>query len=405
MHHEKAAPRGGQPYTVACVFGTRPEAIKMAPVISALRTHPEWFRTQVIVTAQHRDMLDQVLTTMDITPDYDLDIMTAGQSLSDITVRVLQGLDPIFAEDPPAMVLVHGDTTTTFTAALAAFYRRIPVGHVEAGLRTGNPYRPFPEEMNRRLTGVLTQLHFAPTDLARRRLLAENVPESSIFVTGNTVIDALLQTVDTDYEFHDPFLRQLDFQRHRVIVVTTHRRENWGAPLTEVYKALRTIVERFDDVVLVFPVHRNPIVREPAAAAFAGLERAYLFDPPPYEEFVNLMARCHFILTDSGGIQEEAPALGKPVLVLRDATERPETLASGALRLVGTDGGRIVEEASRLLADEDAYTRMARPSSPVGDGRAGERIAHILMHHFGLRSDLPDPFRAPKGAPVASPST
>ena len=301
------------------------------------------------------------------------------------------------------MVLVHGDTTTTFTAALAAFYRQIPVGHVEAGLRTGNPYRPFPEEMNRRLTGALTQLHFAPTDLARRRLLAENVPESTIFVTGNTVIDALLQTVDPNYRFRDPFLRQLDFQRHRVIVVTTHRRENWGEPLTEVYRALRSIVERFEDVILVFPVHRNPIVREPASREFAGLDRAYLFDPPPYEEFVNLMARCHFILTDSGGIQEEAPALGKPVLVLRDATERPETLASGALRLVGTDGRRIVEEATRLLHDEAAYARMARPSSPVGDGKAGERIAHILMHHFGLRSDLPEPFHAPEGAPVTLP--
>lgn len=392
----------GPPYSVMCVFGTRPEAIKMAPVIAALRARPDAFRAVVTVTAQHRDMLDQVMNTFGIQADYDLNIMAERQSLTDVTVRALEGLSPVLEREKPHMVLVHGDTTTTFAASLAAFYRHVPVGHVEAGLRTGNPHRPFPEEMNRRLTAALTSCHFAPTALARDNLLAENVPADAVFVTGNTVIDALLQTVRPDYRFRDPALQSLDFTARRVVVITTHRRENLGGPLRDVYRALRDVVERFSDVAVVFPVHRNPAVRETVAQELAGVPRVVLIDPPPYEEFANLMARSYMILTDSGGIQEEAPALGKPVLVLRDATERPETLASGCLTLVGTDRDRIVAEASRLLGDAGAYAAAARPSSPVGDGRAAERIVEALMYRFGLRQHPPEEF-SPAYDPVPAP--
>ena len=363
---------------VMVVFGTRPEAIKMAPVVKALRARPERFTAQVVVTGQHREMLDQVLDFFQLTPDHDLGIMRHGQSLTDITCRVLMGLEGIIAEERPDVVLVHGDTTTTFAASLAAFYQRVPVGHVEAGLRSHDPYNPFPEEMNRKLTGALAALHFAPTQGAAENLQREGVPDSRIFLTGNTVIDALLGTVREDYVFQDPVLRSLNFNEERVILLTTHRRENWGQPMERIFAAVRELVASFPDIRVVFPVHKNPRIREAAGRAFEGLSRVDLVEPPAYEEFANLMARVFLLLTDSGGLQEEAPSLAKPVLVLRDTTERPEGIEAGTALLVGTDTRRIVEEAARLLIDPAAYGKMAEAPNPYGDGRAAQRIADIL---------------------------
>ncbi len=363
---------------VMVVFGTRPEAIKMAPVVKALRARPDRFTVRVAVTGQHREMLDQVLDFFQLTPDYDLGIMRHGQSLSDITCRVLKGLEGIIGEEKPEIVLVHGDTTTTFAGSLAAFYQRVSVGHVEAGLRSHDPYNPFPEEMNRRLTGALAALHFAPTDRAAENLRREGVPDSRIFVTGNTVIDALLGAVSEDYVFQDPVLKDLNFQDERVILLTTHRRENWGQPMERIFSAVRQLVASFPDVRVIFPVHKNPRIREAAGRAFAGLSRVNLIEPPGYEEFANLMARVYLLLTDSGGLQEEAPSLGKPVLVLRETTERPEGIEAGTNLLVGTDPQRIAAETTRLLTDKEAYRKMAEAPNPFGDGRAAERIADIL---------------------------
>jgi UDP-N-acetylglucosamine 2-epimerase (non-hydrolysing) len=380
---------------VLVVFGTRPEAIKMAPVVKALEREADRFLCRVAVTAQHREMLDQVLELFDIRPAYDLDIMRAGQTLFDITERALSGLGRILEVEAPDLVLVHGDTTTTFTAALAAFYLQIPVGHVEAGLRTHNKYAPFPEEMNRHLTAVLADLHFAPTPRARANLLAEGVPAERIFVTGNTVIDALLATVRPDFAFTDPVLRNIDFASHRILLVTTHRRENWGAPLREVYRALREIVLAYPDVVVVFPVHRNPVVRNVVLAELGDLPRVHLTEPLDYLPFANLMARCHLVLTDSGGLQEEAPALGKPVLVLRDTTERPEALEAGTVELVGTCRERVLAATRRLLDDPAAYRRMAEAVNPYGDGRAAVRIVAALAYRFGLAAEPPEEFVPP----------
>jgi UDP-N-acetylglucosamine 2-epimerase (non-hydrolysing) len=376
---------------IMTVFGTRPEAIKMAPVVLELAKHPDKITPLVAVTAQHREMLDQVLHLFRITPDYDLDIMSEGQTLFDITCRAMQGLNRVLTKERPDLVLVHGDTTTTFAGALAAFYHQIAVGHVEAGLRTHNKYSPFPEEMNRRLTGALGDLHFAPTAQARDNLLAEAVAAASVFVTGNTVIDALLATVQADYAFTTPPLSELP-RDCRLILVTTHRRENLGEPLRHVYQALRDIVAAFADVVVVFPVHKNPRVREVVAAELGGLDRMHLIDPLDYQPFANLLARSHLVLTDSGGIQEEAPALGKPVLVLRDTTERPEAITAGTVKLVGTDREWVYRETSRLLADAREYDRMANACNPYGDGLAARRIVQFILWKYGLSPVRPEPY-------------
>ncbi|WP_338824307.1 UDP-N-acetylglucosamine 2-epimerase [Moorella humiferrea] len=380
------------PVKVLTVFGTRPEAIKMAPVVKELNRYPEEFSCQVAVTAQHREMLDQVLRLFRIRPAYDLDIMRPRQSLEEITTRALNGLAGVLEESRPDIVLVHGDTTTTFVAALAAFYRQVPVGHVEAGLRTGDRYAPFPEEMNRRLAGVLADIHFAPTATARDNLLREGVAAERIYVTGNTVIDALKATVRPEYTFTDPRLKELDMTRLRLVLVTAHRRENWGEPMREIFTALAELVRRHNDIAVVFPVHYNPRVRELAGEILGEQERIYLIDPLDYEPFVNLMARSYLVLTDSGGLQEEAPALGKPVLVLREVTERPEAVAAGTVRLVGTSYHAILAAAEELLTDHRAYQRMAHAVNPYGDGQASRRIRGALRHYFGLSVARPQDF-------------
>lgn len=377
---------------VMTVFGTRPEAIKMAPIVLELQKHPETIEPVVAVTAQHREMLDQVLNLFHIKPDHDLNIMAAGQTLFDITTRAMMGLDKVLTEEKPDIVLVHGDTTTTFAGALAAYYHQTAVGHVEAGLRTHNKYSPFPEEMNRRLTGCIADLNFAPTGTSEANLLAENVPPESIFVTGNTVIDALHHTVRDDFEFKDASLQDVDFAHKRIILVTTHRRENLGEPMRHVYKALKQLTEEFDDVEIVFPVHKNPKVREVVNEELGGLEKVHLIDPLDYEPFANLMHRAYLILTDSGGVQEEAPALGKPVLVLRDTTERPEAVDAGTVKLIGTDRERVYKEAKQLLTDKAEYSRMAESVNPYGDGQAARRIIQAILYHYGLADGRPDVF-------------
>ncbi|MGE9899752.1 non-hydrolyzing UDP-N-acetylglucosamine 2-epimerase [Mitsuokella multacida] len=374
------------------VFGTRPEAIKMAPIVLELQKHPDTIVPVVAVTAQHREMLDQVLNLFHIKPDHDLNIMAAGQTLFDITTRAMMGLDKVLTEEKPDIVLVHGDTTTTFAGALAAYYHQTAVGHVEAGLRTHNKYSPFPEEMNRRLTGCIADLNFAPTSTSEANLLAENVPPESIFVTGNTVIDALHHTVRDDFDFQEESLKDVDFQNKRIILVTTHRRENLGEPMRHVYKALKQLTEEFDDVEVVFPVHKNPKVREVVNEELGGLAKVHLIDPLDYEPFANLMHRAYLILTDSGGVQEEAPALGKPVLVLRDTTERPEAVDAGTVKLIGTDRERVYEEAKKLLTDKAEYSRMAESVNPYGDGKAAARIIQAILYHYGLADGRPDVF-------------
>ena len=378
---------------VMSIFGTRPEAIKMAPVVRALMRHTDAIETRTLVTAQHREMLDQVLHLFRITPDYDLNIMAAGQTLFDITSRAMLGINEVFQKERPDLVLVHGDTTTTFAGALAAYYHQIPVGHVEAGLRTHDIYSPFPEEMNRRLTGGIATLHFAPTATAHANLRAEGIPEGRIFITGNTVIDALHHTVRPDYVLPAE-LGSVDFAEHRVLLVTTHRRENLGEPMRHVYRAICDIIEELDDVEVIFPVHRNPKVREIVQEELGGLERVHLIDPLDYEPFANLMARVDIVLTDSGGIQEEAPALGKPVLVLRDTTERPEAVTAGTVRLIGTDERRVYEETMRLLTEPTAYTHMAEAVNPYGDGEAARRIIEAILDHAGRTQTPPEPFRS-----------
>ena len=377
---------------VMTVFGTRPEAIKMAPIVLELQKHPDTIVPVVAVTAQHREMLDQVLNLFHIKPDHDLNIMAAGQTLFDITTRAMMGLDKVLTEEKPDIVLVHGDTTTTFAGALAAYYHQTAVGHVEAGLRTHNKYSPFSEEMNRRLTGCIADLNFAPTSTSEANLLAENVPPESIFVTGNTVIDALHHTVRDDFDFQEESLKDVDFQNKRIILVTTHRRENLGEPMRHVYKALKQLTEEFDDVEVVFPVHKNPKVREVVNEELGGLAKVHLIDPLDYEPFANLMHRAYLILTDSGGVQEEAPALGKPVLVLRDTTERPEAVDAGTVKLIGTDRERVYEEAKKLLTDKAEYSRMAESVNPYGDGKAAARIIQAILYHYGLADGRPDVF-------------
>lgn len=377
---------------VMTVFGTRPEAIKMAPVVLELKKHPDQIQTIVAVTAQHRQMLDQVLDLFQITPDYDLNIMSQGQTLYDITTRSMQGLKSVMEVEKPDLVLVHGDTTTTFAGALAAYYQQIPVGHVEAGLRTGNIYSPFPEEMNRKLTGAIAAIHFSPTDTAKHNLLREGVDPSHIYVTGNTVIDALMTTVDEGYDFEDEELHTVDFKQHRIILLTTHRRENLGEPMRHIYKALRQIIEEIPDTEIVFPVHRNPLVRKVVEEELAGVDRIHLIEPMEYEPFANLMHHSCLVLTDSGGIQEEAPSLGKPVLVLRDTTERPEAVEAGTVRLIGTDRDRVYTETKRLLTDQAAYDAMSNAVNPYGDGLASQRIVQAILYAFGGLGQQPEEF-------------
>lgn len=366
---------------VMVVFGTRPEAIKMAPVVKALEAVPV-LETVVCVTAQHRQMLDQVLELFGIVPRYDLDVMKERQDLFDIATSVLSGFREVLLKERPDLVLVHGDTSTTFFGALSAYYLQIPVGHVEAGLRTRNKYSPFPEEINRTLTGQLADLHFAPTEWSRSNLLAESVPPERIWVTGNTVIDALLQTVNSEHVF-TPELAGIDFSR-RILLVTTHRRENWGDKLKQVYLALLDILESFPDTLVVFPVHMNPVVRDLVYSILGDHPRVKLIEPLEYADFANLMHRSYLVLSDSGGLQEEAPSLGKPVLVLRDTTERPEAVEAGTVKLVGTSREVIRETACTLLADREEYDKMARTANPYGDGKASLRIRDIILDYFKL---------------------
>ena len=379
---------------VMTVFGTRPEAIKMCPLVLEMRKYKDFIEPVVAVTAQHREMLDQVLELFAIKPDYDLNIMTSGQTLYDITVKALLGLKDVIAKAQPDLILVHGDTTTTFAGSLAAYYAQIKLGHVEAGLRTGNKFSPYPEEMNRKLTGSLADFHFAPTTVSRNNLLKENVPEEAIYVTGNTVIDALNTTVKKDFVFADPVINKALASGKRLILMTTHRRENLGEPMRQVYRALKTTLEQHPDAAAIFPVHKNPKVREVVQAELAGTDRVYLTEPMDYEPFANLMNHADIVLTDSGGIQEEAPALGKPVLVLRDTTERPEAVVAGTVRLTGTGYDVVKEETCRLLDDPDYYRSMAEAVNPYGDGRACERIVGFILNRFGYTQTKPEAFKA-----------
>jgi UDP-N-acetylglucosamine 2-epimerase (non-hydrolysing) len=379
-------------YKIMTVFGTRPEAIKMAPLVKALAGMSGQFVSKVAVTAQHREMLDQVLAFFGIVPDYDLNIMQARQSLTDITVRTLAGLEEIFAAERPDIVLVHGDTTTTFAASLAAFYRRVAVGHVEAGLRTGNKYLPYPEEMNRCLTGAIAHWHYAPTRQAKANLLREGVAAERIFVTGNTAIDALFQTVRSGFRFENELLNRLDYTERQVIVVDAHRRENHGRPLENICAALLATVQAHPAVEIVFSVHKNPAVADVVRNLLGGAERVHLLDPLDYVEWANLMNRAYIIVTDSGGLQEEAPSLGKPVLLLRETTERPEAIAAGTVRLVGTEREKIVRSLAELLGDRAAYDQMARTTNPYGDGKAAPRIAAAIAYAAGHCRERPAEF-------------
>lgn len=369
---------------VMTVFGTRPEAIKMCPLVKELEKRKE-VESIVCVTAQHRQMLDQVLKLFEIEPDYDLNIMRNRQTLTGITTRALTGLEEVLEEAKPDLVLVHGDTTTTFAGSLAAYYHQIPVGHVEAGLRTYQKYFPFPEEMNRRMTGAIADLHFSPTISNKKNLLKENIGETGIFITGNTVIDALKTTVREDYEFVTPELRNVDFSK-RIITMTAHRRENLGKPLEQICRAVLRIAREFSDVTVIYPVHLNPKVRETAFSILGGQENVMLIDPLDVEELHNLMARCSFLLTDSGGIQEEAPALGKPVLVLRNETERPEAVEAGTVRIAGCEEETVYRMTKQLLTDRISYETMSHAVNPYGDGEASVRIADAILHYFGLGS-------------------
>ena len=365
---------------IMVVFGTRPEAIKMAPLVLELQKQKEVIETITVVTAQHRQMLDQVLETFNIVPDYDLDIMGKSQTLLDITSKILNQLDPVIKKEKPDMVLVHGDTTTTFAASLVAFYNQVRIGHVEAGLRTFDKYSPYPEEMNRQMTDDLADLYFAPTSESKANLLKENHPESSIVVTGNTAIDALKLTVQENY--HHEVLDQLDPAK-KVILVTMHRRENQGAPMRAVFGALREMVDQEPDIEVVYPVHLSPAVQEAANDLLGDHDRIHLIAPLDVLDFHNLASRSYFIMSDSGGVQEEAPSLGKPVLVLRDTTERPEGVKAGTLKLVGTDPAVVKSTMMELLTNEHLYLEMANARNPYGDGRASERIVQAIKHYFG----------------------
>lgn len=373
---------------VMTIFGVRPEAIKMAPLILELEKHPEHIESVVCVTAQHRQMLDQVLDVFKIKPDYDLDVMKERQTLNEITIRVLEGLEPVLREAQPDIVLVHGDTLTTFLASYAAFLQKIQVGHVEAGLRTWNKLSPYPEEMNRQLTGILADLHFSPTDWSAGNLKRENKNESSIYVTGNTVTDVFQYTVQPDYTH--PVLEWAAGKR--LILMTAHRRESQGEPHMNIFRAVKRIADEFEDVAICYPVHLSPAVKEPAHAILGGHPRIKLIDPLDVVDLHNFYPHTHLILTDSGGLQEEAPSFGVPVLVLRDTTERPEGIEAGTLELVGTDEEKVYERTKTLLTDQALYESMSKAANPYGDGKASERIVQAILHHFGIRKERPEQF-------------
>lgn len=372
---------------IMAVFGTRPEAIKMAPLLKELQKN-ENYRVIITVTAQHREMLDQVMGLFDLKADYDLDIMKDKQTLSGVSARIITKLDRILAKENPDLLLVHGDTSSTFIGALTSFYNQIKIGHVEAGLRTHNKYSPFPEEMNRQLTGVLADLNFAPTKRAKENLLLENIESEKIFVTGNTVIDALLSVVDQDYKFENKLLKNIDYENKKIILLTAHRRENLGKPMENIFDAIQKLTKKIDDLEVIFPVHLNPVIKELSKKMLAGNAQVHLIEPLDYLPFANLMAKSDLILTDSGGIQEEAPSLGKPVLVLRNSTERPEAVRVGTVLKVGTDTEEICKESIKLLTDEEEYKRRARAINPYGDGRAVKRIIRILDYYFGFKKDF-----------------
>ncbi|MEQ8170657.1 MAG: UDP-N-acetylglucosamine 2-epimerase (non-hydrolyzing) [Candidatus Eremiobacterota bacterium] len=375
---------------IITIFGTRPEAVKMAPVVSALNNFPDEIISKILVTAQHREMLDQCLNFFSVKPDYDLDIMQERQSLSEITCRALTGVEDVLKQEKPDMILVQGDTTTVFSASLAAFYQQIKVGHVEAGLRTDDIYNPFPEEINRRLASVICNLHFAPTVQAKNNLLNCGI-NSGIFITGNTVIDALFSIlkVTDEKEYLPSYISQ---SKNRIIFVETHRRENWGEPMENICRALFQIINDYKDTEIVFPVHKNPVVRETVYPVLEGHDRIHLIEPMDYPALINLQKKSFIILTDSGGIQEEAPSMGKPVLVLRRTTERPEGVRRGTAKLVGTERDNIYKEAARLLDDNDEYNRMSRAINPYGDGRAAGRIVDAIRYYFGFISSPPADF-------------
>jgi UDP-N-acetylglucosamine 2-epimerase (non-hydrolysing) len=377
-----------KPIKVMTIFGTRPEAIKMAPLVKELEKYNDEIQSIVTVTAQHREMLDQVLGIFDITPDYDLNIMKDRQSLVDVTSRSLEGLNDVMSKVDPDIVLVHGDTTTTFVASLAAYYNQIPVGHVEAGLRTWNKYSPFPEEINRQMTGIIADLHFAPTDVSLNNLTSENKNKKNIYITGNTAIDALNTTVTDNYNHEILDL----IGNERMILLTAHRRENLGEPMQNMFSAIKQIIDEHDNVHIVYPVHLNPIVREIANEILGNHPRIHLIEPLNVIDFHNFASRAYMILTDSGGVQEEAPSLGVPVLVLRDTTERPEGVKSGTLKLTGTEKINIYNAAKDLLINDKSYEMMSKATNPYGDGYASKRIVEAILYHFKLRNEPPEPF-------------
>ncbi len=375
------------------IFGTRPEAIKLFPIISQIKKYPDLIDCKIIVSAQHREMLDQMLEIFRINPDYDLNIMEKGQSLSTITNNSLLGIEKILKKEKPSIVLVQGDTTTTFTGALAAFYQKIRIGHVEAGLRTYHKYYPFPEEVNRHLTSVLTDLHFAPTRKSCENLLFEGVKREDIFICGNTVIDSLLLKLKENYQFREPLLKNKKILEKRIILVTMHRRENWGEPLRETCQAINKIIDEYPDTYIIFPLHKNPEIRRNVKEILQNKKDILLVDTLDYDDMINLMSKSYIILTDSGGIQEEAPSLGKPVLVLRDETERPEAVKAGVVKLIGTNKERVYIEVKTILNNKDKYRKMSKSINPYGDGKASERIVKKILYNFNLIDRSPDEFK------------
>ena len=378
---------------IAMIFGTRPETIKMFPIISEIKKYPNTIDYKIIVSGQHREMLDQMLEIFQIKSDYDLNIMEQGQSLSNITNNSLLGIEKILKKERPSMVLVQGDTTTTFTGALAAFYQKIKIGHIEAGLRTNNKYYPFPEEVNRHLTSVLTDLHFTPTKQSCDNLLSEGVKSEDIFISGNTVIDALFLMIKENYIFKEPLLKDKKLFEKKIILVTMHRRENWGEPLRATCRAINKITDEHSDVSVIFPLHKNPEIRRNVKGILQNRKNILLLDTLDYDDMINLMSKSYIILTDSGGIQEEAPSLGKPVLILRDETERPEAVEAGVVKLIGTSEERICREVDTLLNSRDKYREMSKSINPYGDGKASERIVKKILYNFNLIDQSPDEFK------------
>lgn len=379
---------------IAMIFGTRPETIKIFPIISQIKKYPHLIDYKIIVSGQHREMLDQMLKIFQINPDYDLNIMEKGQSLSDITNNSLLGIEKILKKEKPSMVLVQGDTTTTFTGALAAFYQKIRIGHVEAGLRTHNKYYPFPEEVNRHITSILADLNFAPTRQSCENLLSEGVKREDIFISGNTVIDSLFLMIKENYIFREPLLKDKKILEKKIILVTMHRRENWGEPLRETCRAINKIMNEHSNASVIFPLHKNPEISRNVKEILQNRKNILLLDALDYDDMINLMSKSYIILTDSGGIQEEAPSLGKPVLVLRNETERPEAVKAGVVKLIGTDEERICSEVDSLLNSREKYMEMSKSINPYGDGRASERIVKKILYNFNLIDQSPDEFKA-----------